>query len=179
MLSYNVAELLRSAPGTSRRYDVDGATMPIADDLELARPIAGEVHPSRTSRSILARASLNTAVAGRCSRCLGPVVERIDVEIEEEALPSIDIDSGLPVDRAAEPEVLRLDEHHELDLSQPVREAISLAEPIAPLCQPGCRGLCVVCGANLNAEPAHRHADEEIDPRFAGLLAWQPADERD
>ena len=62
MLSYNVAALLRSAPGTARRYPVDAVDLPIADDLRLAAPIDGEVRLSRTGRSILARASLTTAI---------------------------------------------------------------------------------------------------------------------
>jgi uncharacterized protein len=173
MLSYNVATLLRSAPGTERRYSVDGVRIDIADDLQLAAPIEGEVRLSRTGRSIIARAHLTTAIDSLCSRCLKPVVAAIDVDIEEEALPSIDIDTGLPLDPELEPEVLRLDDHHELDLGEPVREAIALAEPIVLLCRPDCRGLCLVCGVDLNSVPDHRHAEEAIDPRLADLAAWR------
>ena len=173
MLSYNVATLLRSAPGTERRYAVDGVEMEIADDLELAAPIEGEVRLSRTGRSILARAHLSTAINTSCSRCLQPLVAPIDVDIDEEALPSIDIDSGLPTDRDEEPDALWLDDHHELDLGEPVREAISLAEPIALLCRPDCRGLCPVCGIDLNSVAQHDHGDETVDPRLAKLAAWR------
>jgi uncharacterized protein len=172
MLSFNVATLLRSAPGTERRYPVEAVRMEIADDVRLAQPIQGEVRLSRTGRSIMARAHLTTAIEGYCSRCLQPVVAPIDVEIEEEALPSIDIDTGLPVNRADEPDALRLDGHHELDLGEPVREAISLAEPISLLCRPDCRGLCLVCGVDLNTITAHDHPDDEIDPRLAALAEW-------
>ena len=41
MLSYNVAELLRSAPGTSERHDVAVATMPIAEEVELVVTLPG------------------------------------------------------------------------------------------------------------------------------------------
>jgi uncharacterized metal-binding protein YceD (DUF177 family) len=37
-----------------------------------------------------------------------------------------------------------------LDLLPMVRDAIHLAVPIAPRCRPDCRGLCPVCGADLN-----------------------------
>jgi hypothetical protein len=43
MLSYNVADLLRSAPGTSERIDVAVAALPVADGIELAAPISGVV----------------------------------------------------------------------------------------------------------------------------------------
>jgi uncharacterized protein len=52
-----------------------------------------------------------------------------------------------------------------------VREAISLAEPITVLCRPDCRGLCLICGADLNTDPSHQHAADELDPRLAALVA--------
>ena len=177
MLSYNVATLLREAPGTERRYAVETAELDMYDDLQLATPIYGEVRLSRTGRSILARASLSTAIETTCSRCLQPVVAQIAVEIEEVALPSIDIDTGLPVDPDTELDALRLSDHHELDLGEPVREAISLAEPIALLCRPDCRGLCPTCGIDLNSAGQHAHSDEEIDPRLAGLAQWRDRQE--
>ncbi len=73
---------------------------------------------------------------------------------------------------------MRLDEHHELDLATAVREAISLAEPIAPLCRLDCRGLCLICGADQNADPLHGHPDDDNDPRLAGLAALRDQLER-
>lgn len=171
MLSYNVAALLRAAPGTTERQRIALAALPVADDLQLAGPLAGEVRLSRTSRSILVRAHLDAALQERCSRCLEPMVAPISIDIDEEALPSVDIETGLPVDTVSEPDSLRVDGHHQLDLEPAIRDAISLAEPIAPLCRPDCRGLCLECGANLDAEPGHAHPDDETDPRLAGLVA--------
>ncbi len=173
MLSYNVAQLLRAAPGTERRYPVDDVDLHIADDLALAVPIEGEVRLSRTGRSILARAHLTTAIEVYCGRCLAPITAPITVDIEEIALPSIDIDTGLPLDHAAELDALRLDDHHELDLGEPVREAISLAEPISVLCRPDCRGLCPDCGTDLNTVTEHVHREEAVDPRLASLAEWR------
>ena len=171
--SYNVAALLRSAPGTERRYPVEDARLKIAADLALAAPIEGEVRLARTGRSILARAHLTTAIEATCARCLRPIVAPINVDIEEEALPSVDIDSGAAVDQRTEPDVLRLDEHHQLDLDEPVREAISLADPISLLCRPDCRGLCLECGVDLNDLAEHTHPEEELDPRLARLADWR------
>ena len=174
MLSYNVAGLIKSAPGTSRTYPVEGETLPAEEDLRLAAPIEGRVKLMRTGRSILAKADLETALEAHCSRCLTAIAAPVHVTLEEEALPSIDFETGRPLDTSAEPEALRLDEHHELDLAGPVRDAISLAEPIAPLCREDCAGLCLVCGADLNTAGVHSHPDDEIDPRLARLAEWQP-----
>ena len=169
MLNFNVSALLRATPGTERRYPIEAVELPIADDLHLAEPIEGEVRLSRTGRSIIARAHVTTAIDGTCSRCLRPVVAPIEVKIEEEALPSIDIDTGLPLAEDEEPDALRLDDHHELDLGEPIREAISLAEPITMLCRPDCQGLCLVCGIDMNDDPDHGHTDDNVDPRLAAL----------
>jgi uncharacterized protein len=171
MLSWNVAELLRAAPGTSREYPLSVESMPIAEDLSTAAPVRGSVRLATTGRGIIARGHLSTALPETCSRCLSPVTSPVEVDIEEEALPSIDIDTGLALDMTDEPEVLRLDDHHELDLSEAVREAISLAEPIVVLCSPDCRGLCLTCGADLNADPSHSHGADDLDPRLAALVA--------
>ena len=40
-----------------------------------------------------------------------------------------------------------------LDLLPMVRDAIHLAVPIAPRCRSDCRGLCPICGADLNKGP--------------------------
>ncbi len=170
MLSYNVADLLRSAPGTSERHDVAVATLPIAEEVELADPVTGWVRLTHTGRRILVQGAVQTALVEQCSRCLRPAKALVHAEFEEEALPSVDLDSGSPLADDEGPDVLRISDHHELDLEPVVRDAISLAEPIAPLCRPDCPGLCETCGLDLTENPGHEHADEEIDPRLAALV---------
>jgi uncharacterized protein len=126
-----------------------------------------------SGRSVLVQGRLTTALAEPCSRCLEAARAAITVEIEDEALPSVELDSGTPLQTGSEPDVLRLDDHHELDLEPLIRDAISLAEPIAPLCRPDCRGLCEVCGADRNADPDHAHAADDVDPRLAALAVFR------
>jgi uncharacterized protein len=170
MLSYNVTDLLRAAPGTVDRYDIDVPTIALGEDLRLARPVRGRVRLTNSGRGILVQAILETALAEQCARCLRPAEASLTLEIEDEALPSIDLESGLPLDTTAEPEVMRLTDHHELDLEPAIRDAISLAEPIAPLCRPDCPGLCETCGQDLASDPGHGHP-AEVDPRLAELAA--------
>jgi uncharacterized protein len=60
-------------------------------------------------------------------------------------------------------------ENEVLDLHAWAREALALTVPPKLLCQPECRGLCAVCGANLNETQAeHLHASDP-DPRWAKL----------
>jgi DUF177 domain-containing protein len=170
---FNVAGLLADALGSDRTFDIADARVDLPDDLAQAAPIAGRIRLSRTNRGILADARLTTALAGECARCLRPVTTPVDIVIEEEYLPSIDLHSGRPIDAAAEPEALRLTDHHELDLGPSISDAISLAEPIAPLDRPDCPGLCATCGLPLD-EGVHDHPDDDIDPRLEALKAFRP-----
>ena len=171
-LTFNVAGLLAEAPGSSREYPLAGITIPLEDGRRLADPIEGRLRLARTNRGVLVRAELTTALEGECGRCLRSIEVPLALQIDEEVLPSIDLVSGLAVDPAAEPDVARLNDHHELDLETLVREAIDLAEPIAPVCRPDCPGLCAVCGQPLDEGP-HDHPDEPIDPRLAALQSFR------
>ena len=44
-----------------------------------------------------------------------------------------------------------------VDVERWVRDLIAEALPPKLLCRDDCRGLCAVCGADLNADPEHRH----------------------
>jgi DUF177 domain-containing protein len=169
-LVWNVAGLLDDEPGATRDYVVAGGTIDLGDDLRLADPIEGHVRLARTNRGLLVIAELDTSLATVCSRCLRDIEVPIHISIEEEALPSIDLHSGHAVvaHEEGDDDLLRLTDHHELDLETPVREAIQLAEPIAPLCRPDCPGLCLVCGERLD-DGAHDHPDDDIDPRLEAL----------
>jgi uncharacterized protein len=176
-LAWNVAGLLDDEPGATRDYVVAGATIDLGADLRLADPIEGHVRLARTNRGLLVIADLDASLAAVCSRCVRDIEVPIHISIDEEALPSIDLHSGHAVAGREEgdDELLRLTDHHELDIETPVREAIQLAEPIAPLCRPDCPGLCLVCGERLD-DGAHDHPDEELDPRLEALRNFRADD---
>src|SRR5918912_1129791 len=57
----------------------------------------------------------------------------------------------------------------ELDLRSWARDALALALPAQIVCTDECRGLCAICGENLNeADPGHAH-ERAPDPSFAKL----------
>jgi uncharacterized protein len=177
-LTWNVSGLLSEDPGATRDYEVAGVTIELGDDLRLTDPIEGHVRLSRTNRGLLVTARFTTSLQAVCSRCLREIEVPIEIAIDEEALPTVDLHTGQPVatEPGAEDEPLRLTDHHELDLEVPVREAILLEEPIAALCREDCPGLCLVCGERLD-EGTHDHPADDIDPRLEALRGFKPTDE--
>lgn len=179
-LTFAVSGLLAEAPGTVRDYAVDAVALDPGDELVLAEPVSGTVRLTRTNRGLIVDARLRTSLTGECARCLRPVITPVRFRIDEEVLPSIDLASGQPVplEEDGDPEAPRLTDHHELELRPLVAEAISLQEPIAPLCEPDCPGLCPECGARLEA--GHGHGEAPIDPRLEALRGFRAlADEED
>lgn len=172
-LTFAVSGLLAEPPGTVRAYDIPPVEVRLDDETVTASPVTGRMRLSRTNRGLVVDARIATSLAGECARCLRPVVTPIEARIDEEVLPTIDLASGQPVplEEDGDPEVARLTDHHELELRPLIVEAISLAEPIAPLCEPACPGLCPECGARL--EPGHEHGEAPIDPRLEALRAFR------
>ena len=123
-LTWNVAGLLGDDPGTSREFDVADVTIPLDEGMALARPINGHVRFQRTNRGILADARLTAALQAECSRCLRPMEVPVDIVLEEEFLPAIDMASGAPLSTEDEPDVARLTDHHELELEPLVRDEL-------------------------------------------------------
>jgi uncharacterized protein len=167
-LLFNVAGLLGEAPGAFRDLAFNGVAIDLGSDLVQAEPVAGHAHVARTNRGLVVTGHVATALADTCGRCLVPVLVPLELDLEEEFLPSLDIATGQALDRTLEPEVPRLSDHHELDLETLVREAMQLAAPIVPLCRPDCLGLCPLCGVDRNLGP-HVHPDGTVDPRLEAL----------
>jgi len=85
-----------------------------------------------------------------CDRCLQPVEwtleERIDVLlIDQKYAPT-----GEEIELGEEDLNYEFFEGEVIDIDRLIAEQIFLHLPLKVLCSPSCRGLCPVCGANLN-----------------------------
>ena len=163
-----MAGLLGQPAGSVRDISISTPPLDFGPDLVQVKDLVGKLKLTRTNRGLLVQGRLRTAIGQTCSRCLRDIEWPVELQFDEEALPSLDLASGQPVDTSEEPDALRLTDHHELDLEEDVRDWIVLAEPIAPLCRPDCPGLCIVCGQELASGP-HDHPDDDVDPRLEGL----------
>ena len=104
---------------------------------------------ARVGGNITLRAEFETDVIGPCQRCLGDA----DVNLQV---------TGVEYVRHGDSEGAEEDEEGYVtssivDVGRWVRDLIAEELPPKLLCGADCRGLCAVCGADLNADPEHRH----------------------
>ncbi len=158
---FNVAQLLKGLVGDHRHYSIDEITSE-------GYPVTGEVTLLRTNRSILVKGKLQTSVHCTCGRCLEDFDLPMDLEIEEEYFPAMDVLTGSLTPEIEAADGFVIEEDNTLDLSEAVRQSIVLAQPIKTICQPECAGLCHQCGENLNYGSCHC-SEESRDPRWAPL----------
>jgi uncharacterized protein len=155
-------------PGSQRRVS---RSAPAPADLGIdvlgvpeGSPVELDVRLEAVMEGVLVTGTARVHVSGECSRCLDPVEDDLEVELQE--LFAYD-DEGDEPEGQGDEEVSRL-EGDLLDLEPLVRDAVVLSLPFGPLCRDDCPGLCAECGARLADDPEHEHGGR-IDPRWAVL----------
>ena len=118
--------------------------------------IAIELRLEAVMDGVLATGTASAQAIGECVRCLDDLDEDLVVDFQELYL----------YDEAGEDELSL--EGELLDLEPVLRDAVVLALPFKPVCDPECPGLCPECGVRLADDPDHTHG-EAIDPRWAKL----------
>jgi len=166
VMQINVSQQLRSSIGSIRDYEVN-EIIDVTDDGNSSL-VQGKVSLMRTDRGILVKGVLDTEVELTCSRCLSLFHCPLALALEEEYFPTTDVVSGAPLPLPEEFGSFTIDERHELNLTEAIRQCALLAIPMKPLCREDCAGLCPHCGHNLN-RGACNCLPLEADPRWSGL----------
>lgn len=132
-----------------------------------AGPLVADLDVERRGEQITVRGTVAAAGEEACSRCAG--IARLDLRVDLLVVADRR-GSDSPDDEAALEQEGSLLYHDgiELDLEDPVREALILEVPVVILCRPDCRGLCPRCGQDLNQGDCSCSGSEE-DPRWAAL----------
>ena len=167
-MRYNVAQLLKEGVGATRTYAIEGDLYDIDPLNPGPASVTGEVVLLRIATGILARGAAQMRLTHECRRCLDAVTERMDIEFEEEFVPSMDIETGVRLPPIGESPELVIDERHILDLGELLRQYAVLVQVDGSLCRPDCAGLCSICGSNLNYGSCDCDS-ERIDPRLEVL----------
>jgi uncharacterized protein len=174
-MRYNVAQLLKGPTGAHRQHDLGEDVGDLDPDLEILSPLSGSIKLMRTSQGILVTGKLRTRIRTACRRCLESADIDVELDLEEEFYPVVQIGDA-PMDAVLDEdydEALVIDELHTLDLHEVVRQGLWLAVPMEALCRPECAGLCPACGGNRNLGECSCQ-EIGIDPRWAALQALLP-----
>jgi uncharacterized protein len=140
------------------------------DDYVIVEPVGLSFDVFKSGESYRVAGRVKTTLELTCSRCLDGFRLPVDGPFDVRFLPhSQNLGEG---ELEVEDEELDVGyfSDESIDLGQLVREQFYLAIPMKPLCREDCRGLCPVCGVNLNSETCSCRPKWE-DPRLAPLEA--------
>ena len=151
-LRINVGFIVRQSIGYSRDFDFALPTLSLPPDLVL-NDLEGTAHVSRTPQGLLVQVQLKAMMPVECVRCLTPFSQPLTTDFTELYAFS---------QRFATESDLILPEDGNMNLEPLVREYMLLEVPINPLCKPDCKGLCPVCGGDLNEEICDHQASESV-----------------
>ena len=156
-LRLNVGFLINAPIGSNRTFDFDYQTLRLGDDLTVGEFI-GTSRFSRTQQGLLLQGEFQAKTELECVRCLEMFTQSLKWSVTD--LYAFDrrymTESGLLVP-----------DEGQIDLEPLLREYALLEFPISPVCKPDCKGLCTVCGENLN-KTACGHRPEPDRP-FSAL----------
>lgn len=103
-------------------------------------PLSASAHADKVDNSVLVKVHMHGRHRSPCCRCLETVEEDWDR----------DFVFDYPVSRDTEA----------VELDEDIRQEVILSLPQRILCREDCRGICHVCGADLNKETCHCKKEE-------------------
>ena len=157
-LRLNVGFIIHETVGYSRDFPLEIPSLRLSPDLNLF-DLNGVARVTRTSQGLLLQIRMRAFTTAECGRCLNQFSQALDIDFTDlyAFSPNSVTDSGL-----------LLPDTGKIDLEPVLREEMSLALPINPVCNPDCKGLCPICGNDLNKTTCN-HEDAPTDPRLDGL----------
>jgi uncharacterized protein len=142
------------------------------DTCRVAGPVSLEFDTSKDKEHFRLVGHVKTVLELTCSRCLETFMQPVDAPFDLRFQPHSSNKGEGEVEIEEDDLSTAFYENDEIDLGQLMREQFYLSLPMKPLCGEDCRGLCVVCGTNLNRAACQCTRAWE-DPRFAPLKSLQ------
>ncbi len=159
-LKVSVVEIL-GRPGANRRVSIEKPLEGVGVDLASleAAPIAAELTLESVVEGVLVTGPVSGGVRCRCARCLTEFEAAVEVDVCELFASAGHLEEEEDVYRVS---------GEVLDLEPMLRDELTLALPLNPLCRVDCKGMCARCGRELN-DGACDCVEDTSDPRWAAL----------
>ncbi len=125
---------------SGERESLDFET-PVDTDLAYVNDASGKGTVKTSAGALSMTAACEFTVKTVCARCLDPIIRRMKFNVSHYLTENLNEDGN---------DGYITINYKSFDVSELLREDIILSMPSRFLCKPECRGLCPVCGANLN-----------------------------
>jgi uncharacterized protein len=143
------------APGT---LDYHGA------DFHQAAPLKVDAVAELSGSEIRIRGRVGTSLEACCDRCLVSVAIPIERDFDLFYRPVSTLARAEEVELPEDELEVGFFSGDGIELADVVTEQVILSMPMKVVCQADCRGLCPVCGANLNFEKCGCLPTQENSP---------------
>lgn len=130
------------------------------DDVAFITPVTLKAEISKVDNEFFISGTVEGTAEFHCARCL----KRFQREIKERVYAQFG--TGGMDDEEMDDSYSIVDEM--IDISEIIRNTLIASLPMKVVCDENCKGLCSVCGKDLNVEACNCKI-EEIDPRLAKL----------
>ena len=137
-------------------------------DFDFETPLQSEVKIKKVGRSVLITGKIQTTLRLQCVRCLKEFSYSLFTNFELTLHPLKETPSEEETELGSEEMESSFFEGGEIHLSEIACEQIFLEIPYQPLCQEGCKGLCPICGKDLNLSSCEC-VKEELTSDFSVL----------
>ncbi len=144
----NIGFLINQPVGTLREIPLEAESYSLEKEFPV-EGLHGVISLARTHNGIRSITEVYAFTDSECGRCLVPFKQELHTEFEENFTFE---------NRPLSEEELIIPEDGNIDFEPLIREYLMLEMPYNPVCRPDCKGLCVVCGQNLNEKDCdHPH----------------------
>ena len=154
----NVGFIVHQEVGYKREFPFKFEQIQISDDLDLHH-LEGVATIGHTPQGLIVQADFSAETSLECVRCLNEFEHGLNWNLTE--LYAFNEKS------VSESDLILPDDAH-IDLQPLIREYALLEVPLKPICKPTCKGLCSVCGEDLNQTDCG-HRDLTGESPFSAL----------
>ena len=166
----DLCELHGSDERVDRLYAATEFAPEPGDDYTVAEPVSLRSRLQRDADRYHLVGQVESRLRLECGRCLEPFDVPVRMSVDLLFLPQR-ANTGDGESEISDEDLTTAFYHDDqIDLGLMIREQFQLSLPMKPLCRDTCRGLCPMCGVNLNGERCSCDTGWR-DPRLEALAA--------
>jgi Predicted metal-binding, possibly nucleic acid-binding protein len=140
----------------------------VDERVRVTEPISVNGRVTKSGSEVDVSGRVETRVNVECDRCLKTLEMPVSAGFKLQYITGQDYETSHAAALTADEMALSVFDGEVIDVDEIVREQILLSVPDRALCDENCRGICSMCGTNLNAGSCDCKSSEG-DPRWAAL----------